>query len=147
MRPMTAALAVLCILAAVGQAAAADECVVKVGRIVPVTGPLLDLGREAPWVDEHKVKPINDGGGLQVGDKKCRIDFKVYDSKGTAAGSGEAANQAILGDKVDVVMPMGTPDTTNAPSDLCERYKVPCIASGDAGRGVAFRSGWKAENL
>ena len=130
MRRITLIFAALCTFVAVSQAAAADDCVVKVGRIVPITGPLLDLGRETPWVDEHKVKPINDAGGLQVGDKKCRIDFKVYDSKGTAAGSGEAATQAILGDKVDVVMPMGTPDTTNAPSDLCERYKVPCIASG-----------------
>jgi branched-chain amino acid transport system substrate-binding protein len=130
MRRITLSLAALCILAGVGQAAATDECVVKVARVVPVTGPLLDLGREVPWVDEHKVKPINAAGGLQVGNKKCRIDFTVYDSKGTAAGSGEAATQAILKDKVDVVMAMGTPDTTNAPSDLCERYKVPCILSG-----------------
>ena len=79
MRRMALTLAALCILAGVGQAAAADECVIKVARVVPVTGPLLDLGREAPWVDEHKVKPINAAGGLQVGNKKCRIDFTIYD--------------------------------------------------------------------
>lgn len=110
-------------------AQAADTCTIKVARIVPITGPLLDMGRETPWLDQNKVDPINAAGGLQVGDQKCKIEYKIYDTKSTAAGSGEAATRAILDDKIDVVMAQGTPDTTNAPSDLCERYKVPCITS------------------
>ena len=51
-----------------------QECVVKIGRVVPMTAPLLDMGRETPWLDENKVKPINDAGGLQVGDQKCMIE-------------------------------------------------------------------------
>lgn len=109
--------------------AVAADCTITVGRIVPITGPLLDMGRETPWLDKNKVDPINKAGGLQVGDKKCKIVYKIYDSRGTMAGSGEAATRAILKDKVDVVFAQGTPDTTNAPSDLCERYKVPCITS------------------
>jgi branched-chain amino acid transport system substrate-binding protein len=129
MRKAWLSLAALVGLLGVNEASAADDCVVKVGRIVPLTGPLLDLGREAPWVDDNKIKPINDAGGLQVGDKKCKIEYTIYDSKGTAAGSGTAATEAILNGKVDVVMAEGTPDTTNAPGDLCERYQVPCILS------------------
>ena len=109
--------------------AAAQDCSITVGRVVPLTGPLLDMGRETPWLDRNKVDPINKAGGLAVGGKKCKINYKIYDSRGTMAGSGEAANRAILKDKVDVVFAQGTPDTTNAPSDLCERYKVPCITS------------------
>jgi branched-chain amino acid transport system substrate-binding protein len=109
--------------------AAAQGCKVTVGRVVPITGPLLDMGRETPWLDENKIKPINAAGGLPVGGQKCRIEYRIYDSKGTMAGSGEAATRAILQDKVDVVFAQGTPDTTNAPSDLCERYQVPCITS------------------
>ena len=111
------------------QPAVAQDCKITVGRVVPITGPLLDMGRETPWVDDNKVKPINAAGGLPVGGKKCKIEYKIYDSKGTLAGSSEAAQRAILQDKVDVVMAQGTPDTTNAPSDLCERYQVPCITS------------------
>jgi branched-chain amino acid transport system substrate-binding protein len=120
-----------CAIAALAAAvpAAAQGCKVTVGRVVPITGPLLDMGRETPWLDENKIKPINAAGGLEVGGKRCRIEYKIYDSKGTMAGSGEAANRAILQDKVDVVFAQGTPDTTNAPSDLCERYQVPCITS------------------
>ena len=116
------------IVAAPPPAAAAD-CSITVGRVVPLTGPLLDMGRETPWLDENKVGPVNKAGGLPVGGGKCRIAYKIYDSRGTMAGSGEAATRAILKDKVDVVFAQGTPDTTNAPSDLCERYKVPCITS------------------
>ena len=122
-------MSLLALIAGSSGAQAQEECVIKVGRVVPITGPLVDMGRETPWLDENKVDPINKAGGLQVGDKKCKIEYIIYDSKGTAAGSAEAATRAILNDKVDVVMAQGTPDTTNAPSDLCERYKVPCITS------------------
>ena len=110
-----------------GGSAFAQECTVKVGRVVPITGPLLDMGRETPWLDENKLKYV--ANGIKVGDQRCKIEYEIYDSKGTAAGSAEAAQAAILNDNVDVVMAQGTPDTTNAPSDLCERYEVPCITS------------------
>lgn len=111
-----------------GQAYAQD-CTVTVGRVEPMTGPLVDVGRQAPWIDDYKTKALNAAGGLEVGGKKCMIEYKLYDSKGTTAGSADAANRAILQDKVDVLMAQGTPDTTNAPSDLCERYELPCITA------------------
>ena len=107
---------------------AQDACTIKVARIVPVTGPLADVGKDTPWVDENKLDPINKAGGLKVGAQQCRIDYKIYDSRSTVAGSAEAATQAILQDKVDFLMAQGTPDTTNAPSDLCERNQIPCVA-------------------
>ncbi|MFN3643078.1 MAG: ABC transporter substrate-binding protein [Gemmobacter sp.] len=116
------------VLALTAGAAAAQECVVKVGRVVPMTGPLVDMGRETPWVDDHKIAQL-EGGMLAVGDQMCKIEYRIYDSRGTAAGSAEAAQAAILNDQVDVLMAQGTPDTTNAPSDLCERYGIPCITS------------------
>ena len=106
---------------------AQDQCTIKIGRVVPVTGPLADVGKDTPWVDENKINPINKAGGLVVGNRKCKIDFQIYDSKSTVAGSADAATRAILSDKVDFLMAQGTPDTTNAPSDLCERNQVPCV--------------------
>lgn len=106
---------------------AQEQCTIRIGRVVPVTGPLADVGKDTPWVDQNKVGPINKAGGLAVGNRKCRVDFQIYDSKSTVAGSADAATRAILSDKVDFLMAQGTPDTTNAPSDLCERNKVPCI--------------------
>src|SRR4030095_268398 len=98
-------------------------------RVAPVTGPLADLAKDTPWVDQNKIDPINKAGGLVVDNRKCRIELQIYDSKSTAAGSAEAATRAILSDKVDFLMAEGTPDTTNAPSDLCERHQIPCLMS------------------
>ena len=124
----TTAIGLLFALAA-SQACAQDACSIKIARIVPVSGPLADVGKDTPWVDQNKIDPINRVGGLKVGDQMCRIDYKIYDSKSTVAGSAEAATQAILQDKVDFLFAQGTPDTTNAPSDLCERNRVPCLAT------------------
>ena len=109
--------------------AAAQECTIKIARIAPLTGPLADYGKDTPWVDSHKLDPINKAGGLKVGSQSCKIESKVYDSKSTVAGAADAATRAILQDKVDFLLAQGTPDTTNAPSDLCERNQVPCITS------------------
>jgi len=129
-KPLTGLLFLLALAAWVAPTStAAQDCTVTIGRVVPITGPLLDLGRETPWLDDNKIKPINAGGGLQIGGTKCKIAYKIYDSKGTVAGSGEAATRAILDDRVDFLMAMGTKDTTNARSDLCERYKVPCLTT------------------
>ena len=57
---------------------AAAECSVTVGRVVPITGPLLDMGRETPWLDENKIKSINAAGGLKVGNQKCKIKYKIF---------------------------------------------------------------------
>jgi branched-chain amino acid transport system substrate-binding protein len=116
-------------LVSLPQETMAADCSITVGRVVPTTGPLLDMGRETPWLDDNKLNPINAAGGLKVGNQKCIINYKIFDSKGTMGGSGQAATKAILDAKVDVVFAQGTPDTTNAPSELCERYKIPCITS------------------
>ena len=127
--PVYLAVAAAGLLAASASAYAEDDCTIKIGRVAPISGPLADVGKDTPWVDEHKLDPINKAGGLKVGAAHCKVEFKIYDSKSTVAGSAEAATRAILQDKVDFLMAQGTPDTTNAPSDLCERNHIPCIAT------------------
>jgi branched-chain amino acid transport system substrate-binding protein len=124
-----AAIAIGSFAATLSTGANAQSCTIKIARIVPVTGPLADVGKDTPWVDENKVNPINKAGGLKVGSQQCMIDYKIYDSKSTVAGSAEAATRAILQDKVDFLLAQGTPDTTNAPADLCERNQIPCITT------------------
>jgi branched-chain amino acid transport system substrate-binding protein len=127
--PVYLAVAAAGLLGASASAYAEDGCTIKIGRVAPISGPLADVGKDTPWVDEHKLDPINKAGGLKVGAAQCKVEFKIYDSKSTVAGSAEAATRAILQDKVDFLMAQGTPDTTNAPSDLCERNHIPCIAT------------------
>ena len=114
------------------RAMASEECTVRIAHIVPLTGVLALLGKMTPWVVAHKMAAIEQSGGLKIGDRTCKVVTKIYDTKSTIAGSGEAATQAILNDKVDVVIAQGAPETTNAPSDICERYGVPCVTTTTA---------------
>lgn len=118
------------LLGLIGGGALAQECTITIGRVAPVTGAFADAGKDTPWIDAFKQKTVNDAGGLKVGDRTCMIQVKAYDGKSTVAGSAEAANQAILRDKVDFLIATGGPETTTAPSDICERNKVACIAAG-----------------
>jgi len=72
---------------AIATPARAQDCVIKVARIVPKTGPLAAVGQMTPWVDDNKMAYVKSIGGLKVGDKTCTISYKIYDSKSTVAGS------------------------------------------------------------
>ncbi len=123
---LTAAVATL---AWAGPASAAG-CTVKVGRVLPMTGALAAAAQVHPWIDNYKVGQLNKKGGLIIGGQHCDIEFKYYDSQSTPAGSGAAATKAIIQDRVNVVMASFTPDTTNQPTAMCEKYEVPCITTG-----------------
>ena len=102
---------------------------VKIGRVLPITGPLAIAAQVHPWIDTFKIEQLNKTDGLTIGGQHCAIDVKYYDSKSTPAGSGAAATKAIVEDKVNVVMASFTPDTTNQPTEMCEKYETPCVTT------------------
>ncbi|CAK0750058.1 ABC transporter substrate-binding protein [Azospirillaceae bacterium] len=105
------------------------ECSVKIGRVLPMTGALQPAALVHPWIDAFKIDQFNKKGGLVIGGRRCDIEIKYYDSKSTPAGSNEAATKAIVEDKVNIVMASFTPDTTNQPTEMCEKYEIPCITT------------------
>lgn len=111
-----------------GQALSA-ECTVRIGRVLPLTGGLSIAAQVHPWIDAFKVDQINKAGGLIIGGQHCTIEVKYYDSKSTPAGSAAAATKAIVEDKVTVLMASFTPDTTNQPTEMCEKYETPCVTT------------------
>ncbi len=112
-----------------GAPASADQCLVKIGRVLPMTGALQVASLVHPWIDTYKIEQINKAGGLSIGGQQCQIEVKDYDSKSSPAGSGDAATKAIVEDHVNVVMASFTPDTTNQPTEACEKYEIPCITT------------------
>lgn len=72
--------------------AAAQDCVVKIGTAGPMTGGGASWGLaekagvdfEALWVNEH--------GGLQVGNQKCKVVVVPVDAQSTVAGGAAASN-------------------------------------------------------
>jgi branched-chain amino acid transport system substrate-binding protein len=128
LRARTAGYAAVLLCLGASQALSA-ECAVKIGRVLPMTGALAVSAQVHPWIDTFKIDQINKSGGLSVGGQQCTIEVKYYDSKSTPAGSGAAATKAIVEDRVNVVMASFTPDTTNQPTEMCEKYETPCITT------------------
>jgi branched-chain amino acid transport system substrate-binding protein len=124
----TALFAVALLWLATGPALS-TECSVKIGRVLPMSGALSVAAQVHPWIDAFKLDQLAKQGGLTIGGQRCTVTVAYYDSKSTPAGSGEAATKAIVTDKVNVVMASFTPDTTNQPTEMCEKYEIPCVTT------------------
>lgn len=103
---------------------------ILIGHPNPSTGPLAGFGEASPWADEKAVEAINKAGGLYIKeyDKKVPVKLKLVDTESDPTKAAELASKLILGDKVDLMVVMHTPDTVNPVSAMCERYKMPCIS-------------------
>lgn len=111
-------------------ARAAKRDHILIGYVNPSTGPIAAFGEPSPWVDLRCIDAINKKGGIYIEEygKKVPVKWKILDSESDPTKAGELASKLILDDKVDILMPLHTPDTTVPVCVIAERYKVPCIA-------------------
>ena len=108
-RLLSMAAAVAVAGAAMAGVATAQD-VIKVGAIAPKTGPLAGGATVTQWPNiELWVAQVNERGGLQVGDKKMKIELIEYDDKTNPGEHIKLAQRLAEQDKVDfVVAPYGT---------------------------------------
>ena len=72
--------------------AAAQSCEVKIGVLGPMSGGGSSQGLAEKAAVEFEAAYTNANGGLQVGNRKCKVVPTSYDSQATAAGGAAAAN-------------------------------------------------------
>jgi len=73
------AAAVMAALAA--SPAAAQDCEVKIGAAGPMAGAAAAWGLAEKAGTEFQAALVNEEGGLQVGDKKCKVSVFTFDSQ------------------------------------------------------------------
>jgi ABC-type branched-subunit amino acid transport system substrate-binding protein len=121
----TAAAALLALTACSGSAisSAAEEsgAPLKIGVVVPLTGPVSDTGKALQRGFELGVQKVNDSGG--VGGKK--VEYVVVDDAGDPATSTQLARKLIQQDRVSMLFGTITGDTAEAVSQVAENAKVP----------------------
>jgi len=105
----------------------AQSGVIKIGHVSPRTGPLAGFGEADGFILEQ-VRGIL-GKGLQNGGKTYKVEIISKDSQSSASRASEVASELILGDKVNLLIGSGTPDTTNPISDQAEVNEVPCLTT------------------
>jgi branched-chain amino acid transport system substrate-binding protein len=97
---------------------------IKIGAVVPMTGPVAEDGAAVLKGAKLAVKLFNDAGGLG-GDK---IDLLVEDGACIPAQSVAGAEKLISANKVIALAGAFCSSSTGATMDVALRYKVPMVA-------------------
>jgi branched-chain amino acid transport system substrate-binding protein len=85
------------------------------------------VGESCKKAAEMAVKEINDAGGLEVGDKKYKVDLFVEDNAGKAEQSASAAQKLITQQKVLAIVGPNATRYAIPASEIAESSKVVLI--------------------
>jgi branched-chain amino acid transport system substrate-binding protein len=93
--------------AAAPRLALAQEKVVKIGFLAPLTGPVAAWGK--PGLDGCQIWAdwVNEAGGVEVGGEPHKIEFVAYDDEYDAGKARTGAAQLIQEDGVKFIMMLG----------------------------------------
>jgi branched-chain amino acid transport system substrate-binding protein len=97
---------------------------IKVGIVVPKTGPLAAFAGPFDWVHDQWTKNL--AAGVVCGDGKNHpIKTYVADTQSDTNRCAQVTGDLIQNTKVDVVFAGGAPDTMNPAADVCEAMGTP----------------------
>jgi branched-chain amino acid transport system substrate-binding protein len=102
---------------------------ITIGWIHPLTGPLSGFGAPDNWVISKIKQTTPYGKGFKIGSKTYPITIKSYDTQSSPSRAGDLARQAILTDKVDLLLASSTPETVNAVASQAESLGTPLICA------------------
>jgi len=78
-----------------GGGGACQDGKVKIGALLPLSGPAAAFGVGLRQTIEFAAGEVNDAGGIAVGDEKCKVEIVDYDTKGTAEQASTGINKLI----------------------------------------------------
>jgi branched-chain amino acid transport system substrate-binding protein len=107
---------------------------IKIGAVVPKTGPLAAFAGPFDWVNDQWSKAL--AGGVVCGDGKNHpVKVLVQDTQSDTNRCAQVTGDLIQNDKVDVIFAGGAPDTMNPAADTCEALGNP---------GLMIQGPWQA---
>ena len=98
-----------------------------IGFIHPLTGALADFGTSDDWIVSTIQATPQYKNGFKVGGKTYPVTIKSYDTQSDPTKAGQLASQAILTDKVDLILTSSTPETVNPVATVAEKLGTPTI--------------------
>lgn len=101
---------------------AATPATVKVGVILPLTGPNADIGRQTLNGIEFALE--------KLGATAPKIELSVQDTLGKPEGAAQAMNKLVTSDKVSVVVGEIMSSNTIAASAIAQSSKIPLLSPG-----------------
>ena len=98
-----------------------------IGFIHPLTGDLADFGTSDNWIVSTIQATSQYKNGFKIGGKTYPVTIKSYDTQSDPTQAGQLASQAILTDKVDLLLTSSTPETVNPVATAAEKLGSPLI--------------------
>src|SRR5258708_8846160 len=121
---------------------AAEGDTIRIGAVLPVTGKESKIGSAYKQATELAIREINDGGGIDVGGRKLKVDLPLLDDTSDPAKGAQLVEQLITQEKVHAVVGGYGSQLVQGQSVMPERYGVPFLAGGAGARSIYGRSKW-----
>jgi branched-chain amino acid transport system substrate-binding protein len=102
-----------------------DSDTIKIGLIAELTGDIPAVGASCKNAAEMAVQEVNDAGGIQLGDRKYKVELIIEDNAGKADQSASAAQKLITQQKVTAII-----------GPNASRYALPAAEIAESGRTV-----------
>ena len=92
--------------------AAAQDCETKIGALGPMSGGAAAWGIAMKAGADFVAAAVNETGGLQIGNRKCKVTVLTYDTKYPADGAAAGANFLASQNVKVIIGPVGSPEAT-----------------------------------
>ncbi|MDF1593556.1 MAG: ABC transporter substrate-binding protein [Desulfobacterales bacterium] len=100
---------------------------IKIGINAPITGDIPKVGEGTKFAAQMWLEDINAAGGLQVGDKKYKVELVIEDNESKAESAVKANTKMITEDGVlAIVGPQSSKQAVPA-GEVANNYKTPMI--------------------
>jgi len=96
----------------------------KVGIIVPLTGPLAEFGAPTQYLTK-KVKEVTQGKIVTKDGKERELTWIEMDSQSDAQRAAQVTGDLIQNERVNMILAEGGPDSVLGPADQCEALGCP----------------------
>jgi branched-chain amino acid transport system substrate-binding protein len=107
--------------------AGSGSSTLRIGFVSPRTGAAAGFGEPDAFVLDQARKAL--AKGLTIGGTSYSVQILDKDSQSDPTRSGQAAQDLINSQNVDLMLTTSTPETVNPVSDACEAAGVPCIST------------------
>ena len=107
--------------------AIAQSRTIKIGLVMPQTGPLAFFSEHVEFVFGQLERAF--GGTIDVDGRQIAYEIITRDSQSNPNRASEVASELILNDGVDMMLAAATPETTVPVSDVCELNGIPCLTN------------------
>lgn len=124
----------LCLMPWIGSAAAhgvADKDMIRIGTVLSLSGNEADSSQKLLRGYRLAVKKINEGGGINVANRRYLVELVVQDDHSNAAIAGPAA-EAMIRNGVHFMLGPLAAEMVDKVADIAEARHVPLVQTGGA---------------